>query len=268
MGVRGVLVVCNDVTKEHLANDELKRVNERLAEEILRGRHEADRMQVLFQQAPGFMCVLRGPQHVFEFANNAYMRLVGHREILGRQVRDALPEVEKQGFLELLDRVFTTGQPFFASDVAILLKLASGSPLTQLFIDFMYQAIIESDGSISGIFVEGADVTEKKHAQDALRVSQGRLEEGMMAARMVVWDWKLASGELSFSGNAAEIFGADLERVARPWELLRPEDQSIMKNACEKAIAERGKFQVVVRIIHSQNSGIFWSDVRGKIIFD
>lgn len=268
MGVRGVLVVCNDVTKEHLANDELKRVNERLAEEILRRRHEADRLKVLFQQAPGFMCVLRGPQHVFEFANNAYMRLVGHREILGRQVREAIPEGEGQGYFELLDEVFTTGRPFFANEVPLLLQRGSGLPLTQLYIDFVYQPIIESDGSISGVFVEGADVTEKKHAQDALRVSQGRLEEGMLAARMVVWDWKLASGELSFSGNASEIFGADLERVARPWELLHPEDQSVMKNACEEAIAERGKFQVVVRIIHPQNSGIFWSDVRGKIIVD
>jgi PAS domain-containing protein len=76
-GIRGVLVVCNDVTKEHLANDELKRLNERLAGEIVRRRHEADRLKVLFQQAPGFMCVLRGLQHVFEFENNAYMRLVG-----------------------------------------------------------------------------------------------------------------------------------------------------------------------------------------------
>ena len=83
-GVRGVLVVCNDVTKEHLAKDELKCVNERLAGEIRRRRHEADRLKVLFQQAPGFMCVLRGPQHVFEFANDAYMRLVGNREHSGQ----------------------------------------------------------------------------------------------------------------------------------------------------------------------------------------
>jgi PAS domain S-box-containing protein len=267
-GVCGVLVVCNDVTKEHLASDELKRVNERLAGEILRRRHEADRLKVLFQQAPGFMCVLRGPQHVFEFANNAYMRLVGHREILGRRVRDAIPEGEGQGYFELLDEVFTTGQPFFANEVPLLLQLGSGSPLTQLYIDFIYQPIIESDGSISGIFVEGSDVTEKKHAQDALRVSQGRLEEGMLAARMVVWDWDLGNRELSFSANAPEIFGADLERVARPWQLLHPDDQSIMKNVCEQAVAERGKFQAVVRIIHPQNGAVFWSDVRGKAIFD
>ena len=268
IGVRGVLVVCNDVTQEHLARDELKRVNERLSREILHRRHEADHLKVLFQQAPGFMCVLRGPQHVFEFANNAYMRLVGHRDLLGRQVRDAFPEVEGQGFFQLLDQVFTTGQPYFANDVPLLLQQGSGSPLTQLFLDFVYQPIIESDGSISGIFVEGSDVTEKKYAQDALRESQGRLEEGMLAARMMVWDWNLADGELSFPANVPEIFGMDSEKLARPWQLLHPDDQATMKNACRQAIAERGKFHEIVRIIHPQNGGIFWLDVRGKIIFN
>ena len=75
-GVRGVLVICNDVTKEHLVKAEL-------AKEVSLRRHEAERLKVLFQQAPGFACVLRSPQHIFEFANNAYLRLVGHRDIVG-----------------------------------------------------------------------------------------------------------------------------------------------------------------------------------------
>ncbi len=265
-GVRGVLVVCNDVTKEHLAKDELKRVNERLIAEIKCRQHEAERLKVLFQQAPGFMCILRGPQHVFEFANDAYMRLVGDREVLGRQIRDALPETEGQGFFELLDQVFTAGQPFFAYEVPILLQRSPDAALTQLFIDFVYQPIVDSDGTVSGIFVEGADVTEKKHAQDELRISQERLKEGMVAARMTVWDWDLAKGKGIFSANAPEIFGAELERLERPWELLHPDDVIVMKTACEKAIAERGKFQAAVRVIHPQNGKTPWSDIRGKVL--
>lgn len=268
VGVRGVLVVCNDITKEHLAKDKLKCVNERLAGEIRRRRHEADRLKVLFQQAPGFMCVLRGPQHVFEFANDAYMRLVGNRSVLGRQIRDALPEAEGQGFFELLDQVFTTGQPFFADEVPLLLRRSPESPLTQLFIDFIYQPIIEPDGAVSGIFVEGSDVTEQKHAQDALRISQGRLKEGMIAARMTVWDWDLTKKQIVFSANAAEIFGVEPEKLARPWELVHPDDLMIMKTVCERAIADRGEFQAVVRTIHSQNGRIFWSDIRGKALCD
>ncbi len=265
-GVRGVLVVCNDVTKEHLAKEELKLVNERLTLEIRYRRHEADRLKVLFQQAPGFMCILRGPQHVFEFANDAYMRLVGNRKILGIELRDALPETEGQGFLELLDQVFMTGQPFFAYEVPLSLQRNPGMPLTQSFIDFVYQPIIEPDGAVSGIFVEGSDVTEKKHAQDELRISQERLKEGMVAARMTVWDWDLAKGEAVFSAHAPEIFGPDLERLERPWELLHPDDVMALKAACEQAIAERGEFHVVARIIHPQNGENSWSDIRGKVL--
>ena len=169
-GVRGVLVICNDVTKEHLVKAEL-------AKEVSLRRHEAERLKVLFQQAPGFACVLRSPQHIFEFANNAYLRLVGHRDIVGKSVREALPEIEEQGFLGLLDQVFATGNPFFAQDVPLSLRSSSGSSLTQLFLDFVYQPIAEPDGTISGIFVAGYDVTERKCAEEKIREADQRKNE-------------------------------------------------------------------------------------------
>ena len=154
-GIRGILVICNEVTEEHLAKDQLERLNKRLAQEIRLRQHEGDRLKVLFQQAPGFMCVLRGPEHVFEFVNDAYLRLVGSREICGERVRDVFPEVKDQGFFELLDQVFATGEPFFANAVPLSLRRSPGAPLRQLFVNFIYQPIIEPDGIVSGIFVEG-----------------------------------------------------------------------------------------------------------------
>ena len=169
-GVRGVLVICNDVTKEHVGRAEL-------AKEVRLRRHEAERLKVLFQQAPGFACVLRSPQHIFEFANNAYLRLVGNREIVGKSIREALPELEEQGFLGLLDQVFATGNPFFAQDVPLSLQSSPGSSLTQRFLDFVYQPIAEPDGTISGIFVAGSDVTERKCAEEKLREADQRKNE-------------------------------------------------------------------------------------------
>jgi len=75
-------------------------------------RTESERLRALFRQAPGFMCMLRGPEHRIELANAAYMQLVGHRDILDKPVREALPETEDQGFIALLDRVYATGEPF------------------------------------------------------------------------------------------------------------------------------------------------------------
>lgn len=81
-------------------------------EQMLAERHRAEeltRLQQLFQQAPGIIAVLRGPHHIFDIANEAYQLLVGHRDILGKPVREALPEVNGQGFFELLDEVYATG---------------------------------------------------------------------------------------------------------------------------------------------------------------
>ena len=71
---------------------------------------ERERLQQLFEQAPGFITVLRGSDHVFELANAAYRRLVGNRGIIGKPVREALPDLEGQGFFELLDSVYQAGE--------------------------------------------------------------------------------------------------------------------------------------------------------------
>lgn len=121
---------------------------------------ENERLRQLFQQAPGFICVLRGPQHIFELANNAYYQLIGHRQVQGRVLSQALPEVIEQGYLEKLDRVFLTGEPFIGRALPIQLQSLAGGPLQQSYIDLIYQPIRDSNGQVSGIFVQGHDVTE------------------------------------------------------------------------------------------------------------
>jgi PAS domain S-box-containing protein len=148
----------------------LQETNELLGAE----RHHLRR---LFDQAPGFVAFLRGRQLVFELANPAYYQLVGHREILGKPVREALPEVEGQGFFELLDRVFTTGEPFVGRGLRLFVQRQPGAPLTELYVDFVYQPILEPDGTVSGIFAQGHDVTEQKRAQDELRQYREHLEQ-------------------------------------------------------------------------------------------
>jgi PAS domain S-box-containing protein len=138
---------------------------------------ERRHLRRLFEQAPGFMAFLRGRQHVFELANPAYYQLVGHREILGRPVREALPEVEGQGFFEMLDQVFTTGEPIVGRGQRLLVQREPGSTLTAAYVDFVYQPIIEPDGTISGIFAQGNDVTVQKRAQDELLKYREHLEE-------------------------------------------------------------------------------------------
>lgn len=117
-------------------------------------------LQQLFQQAPGFVCVLRGPRHVFELANEACYRLTGHRHLIGRAVADCLPELVRQGFVDLLDRVLRTGEPYIGRGLPLALQRQPLGVLEQRYIDLVYQPIREPNGEISGTFVQGHDVTE------------------------------------------------------------------------------------------------------------
>ncbi|MFC7556643.1 diguanylate cyclase domain-containing protein [Pseudoroseomonas wenyumeiae] len=123
-------------------------------------RNERERLHQLFQQAPGFICILQGPNHVFELANDAYYQLVGHRQIIGHPLGEVLPEVIAQGFLNKLDRVFATGEPFIGRAMPIELQRFAGGDLELRYIDLIYQPMLDADRRVTGIFVQGNDVTE------------------------------------------------------------------------------------------------------------
>ena len=132
-----------------------------------------ERQRKLFEQAPGFIAILHGADHVFEFANHAYNRVAGHRELIGKSVREAFPELEGQGIFERLDRVYTTGERYVASHVPVRLG-HTGTLLAERFLDFIYEPIADEAERVTGIFIEGHDVTEVHFAQEELRVRERR----------------------------------------------------------------------------------------------
>jgi PAS domain S-box-containing protein len=140
-----------------------------------RARAERERLEQLFAQAPSFMAVLRGPEHRFELANPAYRRLVGDRPLLGRTVAEALPDAVAQGYLGLLDTVYRTGEAFTATASKLTLQGVADGAEIELYLDFVYQPIFNDDGAVTGIFVEGVDVTDRALAEIALRRNEAEL---------------------------------------------------------------------------------------------
>jgi PAS domain S-box-containing protein len=121
-----------------------------------------------FQLAPSFMAVLRGPQHVYELVNPAYCQLINHRTVLGRAVEDALPELRGQGFFELLDRVYATGEAFVGNEVQVQLQSVPGGPMESRYLNFAYQAMRGAGGGVTGVLVTGVDVTDLVEARQTV----------------------------------------------------------------------------------------------------
>jgi PAS domain S-box-containing protein len=196
---------------------------------------EHSRLRAIFQQAPGFVAQMTGPEHVFALVNAAYSTLIGERPVIGRPARLALPETVPQGFIELLDRVYRTGEPYAAQ--AAPLWLAEGGNSRRLYyVDFIYQPLRGEDGSVTGVFVQGHEVTERVLAEQALRASEARFHGLAQAIPHQVWsatadgknDWfnehahaysGLGLKELSGTGWTAIVHPDDLAHVTTRWAI-------------------------------------------------
>ena len=138
---------------------------------------EIDRWRDLFRQAPAAVALLRGPQHVFEFANDAYLRLIAGRDVTGKPVAEALPEVQGQGFVELLDAVYRSGEAYLGHGAQVQLQRTPDAPAEESVLDFVYQPVRDAAGAIDGILVLATDVTGRARAEAALRVTNWQLGE-------------------------------------------------------------------------------------------
>ena len=157
----GVIAVVVETTDRVLAQRETAAQGERLAQ--------------MFQDAPSFMAQLEGPGHVFTATNAAYQQLIAHRDVIGQPIGDALPELMGQGFYELLDRVYRSGERHVGNAAPVMLQSRPGGALEERLLDFIYQPVRNATGAVTGIFVEGTDVTERERATAAVRENARRL---------------------------------------------------------------------------------------------
>ena len=249
-------------------------------EEMARQK-EGERLRRLFDQAPSFMTFLRGPEHVFEMSNAAYYQVVGHRDILGKPVREALPEVVEQGFPELLDQVFESGEPFVGREVEVRLQKTPGEDLETAYLDFIYQPVTGPEGEVIGIFVQGHDVTEKKKARDRLRQQKGELEElhkqrqlALESAQLGTWDYDFEEDTLHWDERCRSIFGvSEGEKIDFPKaiDIIHPDDQGRVRQAVERSLdpadPESDEYAEEYRVVWPDGT-VHWVDARGRVYFE
>jgi PAS domain S-box-containing protein len=224
---------------------------------------ERSRLADVFRQSPAFMAVLRGPRHVFELANDQYLALVGRRDVIGKSVGDALPEVRGQGFIELLDGVYATGEPFVGRNLRVALQRQPGGPPEERHVEFVYQPLKEPDGSVSGIFVHGVDLTDRHKAEAAVRESEERFRAAFDQAvvGMALADMK---------GVVLRVNGAFCRIVGRPPEELigrdsrhysHPDDQGHNFDNLRRLEQAQADSAVYEKRYVRPRGGIVWTQV-------
>ena len=151
---------------------------------------ERTRLVDIFTHAPAFIASLRGPDHIFELANAHYYKLVGQRDLIGKRVRDAFPEVEGQGFFELLDNVYETGVPFAGDEMPVELARGADAPLEQRYINLVYQPLTDVEGTVSGIICHGVDVTEQVLSRRRLEETENQLRQSQKLESVGMFGWR------------------------------------------------------------------------------
>jgi len=134
---------------------------------------ERERLIGFFEHSPAFMAVLRSSEHIYEKANERYLDMIGQRDIIGKRLEDVSPELAGQGFVEKLDRVYSSGRTFIGNEVTISLRSSNGETIKKT-LDLVYEPLLATDGSPSGVLVHGIDLTEHKKLELEL---QKRAEE-------------------------------------------------------------------------------------------
>ena len=160
--VAGLFGACIEITERVLADQ--------------RRAAEQERQRRMFEQAPSFIAILKGAEHEFEFMNRAFRTLFG--DWVGKPVRQAYPDLADQGYIARLDEVYRSGKRFIATSAPVRYRRTPGGPLEERLLDFIYEPMLDDAGAVTGIFVEGFDVTEARRAEQALRESEAQLREG------------------------------------------------------------------------------------------
>ena len=202
---------------------------------------ERKRFLDLFLEAPTSMGVFRGADHVFEIVNPPYLQLIGKKDIIGKSVKDVLPEIVDQGFIEILDQVYKTGKTFSANEMHIKLDPQGNGTFVDKYLNFIYQAH-RTNESIDGILFFAVDVTEQVLSRKKIEESETKLKEAQAIAHISNWEIDLLTNTHQWSEEFYHIFGIKQGEVNPSAEaflsLLHPEDvehakenmQSIFEN--------------------------------------
>ncbi|MCC9165539.1 PAS domain-containing protein [Pontibacter harenae] len=140
-------------------NEQMSSLSDQVQHAYQKAETERQTLERLIMTSPIFFCTLKGRDYRFELVNEKYQQIFPGRELVGKRLTEAIPEVREQGFLELLDQVYTTGKELIAENVLFRVDKTNTGNLEDIHVTFTYQPMYDA-GEITGILVCGYEMTE------------------------------------------------------------------------------------------------------------
>ena len=254
----GVVVACTDTTEKVL---------------LLKKTIDSNtNFYNMVEQAPVAMCVFREPNYIVEVANERMLEIFGKpaAEVLHRPIFDGLPETRDQGFEELLLSVYTTGERYAANERPV--HLLRRGKMELIYLNFVYEALRETDGRISGIMAVATEVTEQVMARKKIEDAEERARLAIEASRLGIWDYNPQTKDLRFDEATVALFEHD---PAVPvtldafWTKMHPDDREPalqkMYRALDPTIPDDyyGEYRLQLA-----GGGLRWIQATGRARFD
>ncbi|GAA4030163.1 hypothetical protein GCM10022409_13010 [Hymenobacter glaciei] len=171
----GVAALVYDVTEQVLARRHTEALQAELLARARQQLQEREGFYDIFDQAPALIQFLRAPAHRIEYVNAAYQRLFAGRELVGMNLAVALPELEEQGFIALLNQVYQTGETYFGVELPFTVPAVADQPPRLAYFTFVYQAY-RQNGQVAGISVFAFEATEQVLARQQRDAQQAELQ--------------------------------------------------------------------------------------------
>jgi len=223
---------------------------------------ERQRFNDLYLQAPSCMGILKGPTLVFELANPLYLQLIGKKDIIGKTVREVLPEVEGQGIFEIFDAVYKTGKTFSAKEMLIKFDKEGKGKIVEMYEDVIFQPHKDNNGKIDGIFFFFIDVTEKVESRKKIEESEKRYRELIQNLPVATYSCDAEGHILVYNKAAAALWGREPEIEKDLWcgslKIYNEDGDPIPLDKCPMALAlKEGRIITGQEIIIAGSHGEF-----------
>ncbi len=234
----------------------------------------------LLMQAPAGFAILSGPELIYEFVNPLYLQLTGRRDaadLLGKPIREALPEVgdqgdvENQSYFAMLDRIYATGEPIVISEAPIRFPRGSEGGLEDVVLSSKIQPYRNAAGEIESLLVYTADVTDQVRARERTGAFRERLELAQQASEIGTFEWNLQTNHVEWTPALEALYGlppGGFGGTFSDWAArIHPDDRERAEREVRRAATGGADLDIEFQIIRL-DGGVRWIAAQGRVFPD